>query len=125
MKIEIESGSSWIDVTDYFKLEGVDFGRHDVESPNAGRDLLGQMHRGRVAIKERLDLQTVPLDNTQTAALHGYIHPESFRVRLTPYPSTNAAKTFTVYSNEVKTHYLLKKSATVDLYTMTFPLVEV
>ena len=124
MTVEIDVNSSWVDITKYIKFEGLDFGRHDVEAPDAGRDLAGLMHRGRVAVKERLDLQTVPIDNATTALLHSYILPESVQVRLTPYPSTNAAKTFTIYSNEVKTHYLIHRADGRDIYTMTFPLVE-
>lgn len=124
MTVEVEVNSSWVDITKYIKFEGLDFGRHDVEAPDAGRDMAGDMHRGRVAIKERVDLQTVPIDNTGTALLHGYIRPESVRFRITPYPSTNAAMIMNVYSNEVKTHYLIHRADGRDIYTMTFPLVE-
>ena len=124
MTIEVKNNSTWVDITDYFKLEGVDFGRHDVEAPSAGRDMAGLMHRSRVAVKQRLDLQTVPLTNAQTALLYSYILPETVSFRISPYPSTNSAQTFVVYSNEVKVHYLIKKG-TGDLYTMSFPLVEV
>lgn len=124
MTVEVEYNSSWVDITDYIKFEGLDFGRHDVEAPDAGRDMAGLMHRGRVAIKERVDLQTIPIDNTETALLHSYIRPETVRFRITPYPSTNAAMIMVVYSNEVKTHYLIHRSDGRDIYTMTFPLVE-
>ena len=124
MTIEVESNYTWVDITNYFKFEGVDFGRHDVEAPSAGRDMSGKMHRSRVAVKQRLDLQTVPLTNAQTALLYSYILPENVRFRITPYPSTNSAQIFTVYSNEVSIHYLINREAG-DLYTMSFPLVEV
>lgn len=125
MTVEVEVSSSWVDITKYIKFEGLDFGRHDVESPESGRDMRGLMHRGRVAVKERVDLQTVPIDNTVTALLHSYILPETVRFRITPYPSTNAAMIMTMYSNEVKTHYLIHRANGTDIYTMTFPLVEV
>lgn len=125
MTVEVEYNSSWVDITAYIKFEGADFGRHDVEAPDAGRDMAGLMHRGRVAIKERVDLQTIPIDNTVTALLHSYVEPETVQFRITPYPSTNAAKIMTLYSNEVKTHYLIHRSDGRDIYTMTFPLVEV
>lgn len=125
MKIEVEYNSSWVDITKYIKYEGAEFGRHDVEAPSAGRTIDGKMHRNRVAIKERVDLSTVPIDNTVTALLHSYILPETVRFRITPYPSTNAPKIMTVYSNEVKTHYLIHRADGRDIYTMTFPLVEV
>ena len=125
MTVEVEYNSSWVDITDYIKFEGMDFGRHDVEAPNAGRNMSGTMIRARVAIKQRVDLQTVPLNNVETAALHTYILPPTVRFRISPYPSTNAPMILKLYSNEVKTHYLIHRSDGTDLFTMTFPLVEV
>ena len=125
MRVEVEYNGTWVDITDYIKFEGADFGRHDVEAPDAGRNLSGDMIRARVAIKQRVDLQTVPLDNVQTAALHTYILPPTVRFRISPYPSTNAPMIMTMYSNEVKTHYLMHRSDGTDIYTITFPLVEV
>lgn len=112
------------DITKYIKYQGVTFSRNDVEAPNAGRDMRGLMHRGRVAIKERMDIQTVQLTKAQAKILHDLLLPESFSVTVNPYPNTNASKTMTMYSNDVKTTYVIHRANGEDLQEMSFPLVE-
>lgn len=112
------------DITKYIKYQGVKFSREDVEAPDAGRDMSGLMHRGRVAIKERMDIETVPLTKSEVKILHDLLLPETFSVTVNPYPRTNASKTMTMYSNSVKTNYVISRTSD-DIQTMTFPLVEV
>jgi 7-cyano-7-deazaguanine synthase in queuosine biosynthesis len=112
------------DITKYIKYQGITFSRNDVEAPDAGRDLSGLMHRGRVAIKERMDIQTVQLTKAQAKILHDLLLPESFSVTVNPYPNTNASKTMTMYSNDVKTTYVIHRANGEDLQEMSFPLVE-
>ena len=112
------------DITKYIKYQGITFSRNDVEAPDAGRDMAGLMHRGRVAIKERMDIETVPLTKSEVAALHALLEPETFSVTVNPYPNTNASKTMTMYSNSVKTTYIIHRANGEDLQEMSFPLVE-
>ena len=112
------------DITKYIKHQGITFSRNDVEAPDAGRDLSGLMHRGRVASKERIDIETVILDKTEVAALHALLLPETITVTISPYPNTNASKQMTMYSNNIKTKHIISDVSN-DLYTVTFPLVEV
>lgn len=116
---------SGTDITPFIKYQGVTFSREDVEAPDAGRTLDGLMHRGRVAIKERMDVQTVQLTRTQAAQLHALLEPESFSVTVNPYPRTNASKTMTMYSNSIKTNYVIHRANGEDLQELSFPLVEV
>ena len=113
------------DITKYIKFGGLTFSRNDVEAPDAGRDLAGLMHRGRVAIKERMDIETVPLTKSEVAALHALLLPETFSVTVSPYPNTNASKTMTMYSNNIKTTYIIHRSSGEDIQSISFPLVEV
>lgn len=124
MTVEIYNGSSWVDITSYIKYQGITFSRNDVEAPDAGRTLDGIMHRGRVAVKERMDIETIPLTNAQSSALQTLLYPETIQVRVDPYPLTNASKTMTMYSNSVKTSYVIRK-ANDDYQSVSFPLVEV
>ena len=112
------------DITKYIKYQGLTFSRNDVEAPDAGRDLAGLMHRGRVAIKERMDIETIPLTKAEVASIQALIEPETFEVTVNPYPNTNASKTMTMYSNSVKTSYQLHRTSE-ELQVMSFPLVEV
>ncbi len=112
------------DITKWIKYQGITFSRNDVEAPDAGRDMSGLMHRGRVAIKERMDVQTVQLTRAEAAQLHALLLPESFPVTVNPYPNTNASKTMTMYSNDVKTTYVIHRESGEDLQELSFPLVE-
>ena len=113
------------DITKYIKYQGITFSRNDVEAPDAGRDMAGLMHRGRVAIKERMDIETVPLTKSEVAALHALLEPETISVTVNPYPNTNASKTMTMYSNNIKTTYIIHRSSGEDIQSISFPLVEV
>ena len=113
------------DITQYIKFGGLTFSRNDVEAPDAGRDMSGLMHRGRVAVKERIDIETVPLTKSEVAALHALLLPETFSVTVSPYPNTTASKTMTMYSNNIKTTYIIHRSSGEDIQSISFPLVEV
>lgn len=125
MTIEIYSGGTWVNITPYIAYQGITFSRNDVEAPDAGRTLDGIMHRGRVAIKEKIEIKTKPLTRAQTALIHGLLYPETFEVRVNPYPNTNASKTFTMYANNFKTSYIIHRENGEDIQSMSFPLVEV
>ena len=123
MKVEIynASTSAWVDITPLIAWKGLTFSRNDVDAPDTGRDMSGLMHRGRVASKEKMNVTTIPLTKTQSSTLQTLIYPESYQVRITPYPRTNAAQTLTVYSNNVNVKYLLNKN---DLQSLSFPMIE-
>lgn len=124
MTVEINNGSAWVDITPYIKYGGLTFSRNDVEAPDSGRTMDGVMHRARVAIKERMDIETIPLKKAQVATLQNLLYPETFQVRVNPYPQTNASVTMTMYSNSVKTTHVIHRHND-DLQSVSFPLVEV
>ena len=126
MTVEIYNGATgaWVDITPWIAYQGLTFSRNDVDAPDAGRDMSGLMHRGRVAEKEKMNIQTINLNNAQVAVLESIIDPESYYVRITPYPKTNSAEIFNVYSNNVKTNYVRKKPNGEDLFKVSFPLIE-
>ena len=55
MTVEIYNAgtSTWVDITPYIAFQGLTFSRNDVDAPDAGRDMSGLMHRGRVGVKEK------------------------------------------------------------------------
>ena len=125
MTVEINNGTTWVNITPWIKYQGITFSRNDVEAPDSGRTLDGIMHRGRVAVKEKIEISTVQLTRAQSAALQTLLYPETIQVRVTPYPRTNASATFTMYSNNVKTNYVIHRDSGEDLQELSFPLIEV
>lgn len=125
MKVEIYDNATdtWFDITPYIAYQGISFSRNDVDSPNAGRDMSGYMHRGRVSSKEKIEVKTVQLDNETAQFLSELLYPETINVRVTPLPRTGEQAVLSMYSNNVKTNYVICRGD-YDLLSMTFPLVE-
>lgn len=125
MTIEFSTnGSTWVDITDLIAWQGLTFSLNSVDAPDAGRDMSGLMHRGMVAIKEKMNIQTVQLTRAQVAGLFVYFQLDAFYVRVTPYPNTNASKILHVYTNNVKTTYVIHRQSGEDLQSLSFPLIE-
>lgn len=126
MTIEIydNSTSSWFDITPWIAWQGVTFSRNDVEAPNAGRDMSGFMHRGRVAVKEKMNINTIPLTRAESSKLQTLLYPENIQVRVNPYPRTNGMYIMSMYSNNVSVSYIEHKRWGDDLHRLSFPLIE-
>lgn len=126
MTVEINNAytNQWVDITPYIAWQGLTFSRNDVDGPEAGRDMTGTMHRGRVATKEKMEVKTVPLTRAQSAMIQNLLMPETFYVRVNPYPRTNGPYMMQMYSNNVKMSYLIHRKNGEDLQTLSFPLVE-
>lgn len=88
-----------VDCLPFVDDEGFAWGRNDIDSDQAGRTMDGQMHRGRIAIKKRLDITCKPLTTEQTIQLLNLIRPEFVEVEYTdPMDGLIYA---TMYSNNV------------------------
>ena len=125
MKVELSAnGSSWTDITPLIAWQGLTFSLNSVDAPDAGRDMSGFMHRGMIAIKEKMNIQTIQLTRAQVASLFAFLQLAAFYVRVTPYPNTNAAKTLHVYTNNVKTTYIIHRQSGEDLQSLSFSLIE-
>lgn len=126
MTVEIydSANSTWVDITPYIAWQGLTFSRNDVDAPDAGRDMSGLMHRGRVAVKEKMNIQTVTMTKQQSASLQTLLYPQSITVRVTPYPRTNASQIMTMYTNNVKTTYVVHRNNGDELQSLSFPLIE-
>lgn len=125
MKVEIKNSSNtWVDITKYIAWQGLTFSRNDVDAPDAGRDMSGLMHRGRVGVKEKMNINTVPLTKAESASIQQLLYPETIQVRVTPYPRTNAAQILSMYTNNVKTTYIIHRASGEDIQSLSFPLIE-
>lgn len=116
--------ATWFNITPWIAWQGLTFSRNDVDAPNAGRDMSGTMHRGRVAVKEKMNVQTIQLTRAQSAYLQSLLFPETILVRVTPYPRTNGPHSMSMYANDVKTTYVIHRENGEDLQSLSFPLVE-
>ena len=126
MKVEIFDSSinDYYDITPFIAWQGLTFSLNSVDSPDAGRDMTGLMHRGMIAIKEKMNVQTVQLTRAQVSKFMSLLSPAQFYVRVTPYPNTNSAKIMTMYSNNVKNTYVIHRASGEDLQSLSFPLIE-
>lgn len=126
MTVEIynASTSSWVDITPFIAWQGLTFSRNDVDAPDAGRDMSGLMHRGRVAVKEKMKIKTIQLTRAESAYIQSLLFPQSISVRVTPYPRTNAAHTMVMYTNNVETTYTIHRANGEDIQSLSFPLIE-
>lgn len=126
MTVEIYDSANavWVDITPWIAWQGLTFSRNDVDAPDAGRTMDGTMHRGRVASKEKMEVKTVQLTRAQSSRLQTLLFPESIQVRVTPYPRTNSVHVMKMYSNNVKTTYVIHRENGEDLQSLSFPLIE-
>ena len=126
MKVEIFYAytNQWVDITPYIAWRGLTFSRNDIDGPAAGHDMSGLLHRGRVASKQKMEVKTVPLTRAQSAMIQNLLYPETFYVRINPYPQTNGPIVLNMYSNNVKDTYLIHRANGEDLQALSFPLVE-
>ena len=124
MTVEIfdTANQTWFDITPWIAWQGLTFSRNDIDAWDAGRSMDGYMHRGRIAVKEKMNVQTVQLTRAQSSKLQSLLYPETIQVRVTPYPRTNGAYTMNMYSNNVKTTYVIHRENGEDLQSLSFPL---
>ena len=111
------------DILPYIAEDGIKWQRNDIESPDAGRTLDGLMHRGRVAMKVRLDITCKPLTSSQAMTLLRLIEPEYVTVQYTD--PVDGSVTRTMYSNNIPaTAATVYPDGTALWEGITFPLVE-
>ena len=112
-----------VDCMPYIDEEGFYWGRNDVESPQAGRTMDAEMHRGRIAIKKRLDITCKPLTTQQTKVLLNLIKPEFVEVEYTD-PMDGLVIT-SMYSNNVPaTVMCINEDGSPVWKGIKFPLVQ-
>ena len=90
-----------VNLLPYIAEDGLRWTRFDVEAPDTGRTLDGVMHRGRVAVKIRLDVTCRPLTSAEAAVVLNAIAPQYVTVRYTDPMYGSVTKT--MYSNNIPT----------------------
>ncbi len=113
-----------IDMIPYIAYGGLKWQRSDVDGPNAGRTLDGEMNRDRVATKIRWDVTCRPVTSSELAKILQAIEPEYVTVTYMD-PTTNKKKNGTFYSNNIPAQFLMVNSGGVEYWTgLTFPLIQ-
>ena len=112
-----------VNLLPYIVEDGIKWTRFDVEAPDTGRTLDGVMHRGRVAVKVRLDVTCRPLTAAETATVLNAIAPEFVTVRYEDPMQGSVSKT--MYSNNIPTLCsTVSPDGTARWEGLAFPLIE-
>ena len=112
-----------VDILPFIKYKGIKYTRNDIDSENAGRSLDGLMHRGRIAIKVKLEISCRSLNNSEIQTLFNAILPEYVNVEYVDPLEGHVTKTF--YSNNVPaTFAMVKPDGECWWDDIDFPLIE-
>ena len=112
-----------VNLLPYIAEDGLKWTRFDVEAPDTGRTLDGVMHRGRVAVKVRLDVICRPLTAQEAATVLGAIAPEFVTVRYEDPMFGSVSKT--MYSNSIPALCAtVYPDGTARWEGLAFPLIE-
>lgn len=115
---------SGVDMTPYIARNGLKWQRADVDGPNAGRLMNGDMERDLVATKIRFDVTCRPLTGAELARILQAINGEYVTVRYTN-PMTNGVTTGTFYSNNYPATLIGTVLNGQEYWSgLTFPLVQ-
>lgn len=112
-----------VNMVPFIAYQGLKWQRSDVEAPDAGRTLDGEMHRGRVATKIRLDITCRPLTASEASTVLNAILPEYVSVQYSDPMSGVVTKE--MYSNNNPASFLIRHPDGTEWWSgITFPLIE-
>lgn len=112
-----------INILPYVAHKGIKWQRSDLDGPDAGRTLDGEMQRERVATKIRMDITCRPLRSSETTIVLNAILPEYVTVHYTDPMYGEVTKV--MYSNNNPASHMLLQPDGVEWWDgITFPLIE-
>lgn len=118
------SSGAWFDMTPYIAYNGLKQSRNDIDAPNSGRDTQdGLMHRARVAVKKRIDVNCRMLLKSELNAVLSAVYPEWLQVRYID-DTTGVLTTKKMYSNNISSSFLLEKNGKQWHSGVVIPLIE-
>lgn len=114
-----------VDLVPYIAFGGLKWQRNDVESPNAGRTIQGNMERGRQATKIRLDITCRILNSSELQTVLQAIYPVTVSVDYYD-PMYGQRGNVEMYCNNNNAEYCIKRENGEELWhNITFALIEV
>jgi hypothetical protein len=112
-----------VDITRYVRYQGFKWSRNDVDGPNAGRNIIAEMIRDRVATKIRIDITCVPLTKAEHNMIMNLIMPEFVTVQYDD--PVYGFTTKTMYANNNDSEYCIRKPNGIEYWNnVSFPLIE-
>lgn len=112
-----------VDFMPFIAKQGVKWQRNDIDAANSGRTMDGQMQRGRVATKIRLDITCRPLTAEEARLVLTTILPEYVSVDYYD-PMSGYRSGISMYSNNNPACFLIEKPEDDWWSGITFPLIE-
>lgn len=119
------ANGEYVPIHKFIGFGGVKHTRYDVDGPNAGRNLQGDMIRDRVALKNRWDLTlTGAILSTDAQKIQQMTYPVSFHIKTDfPFGSMNV---YHVYSNNNPVQFCIKRADGTEYYSgATLNFVEI
>lgn len=120
-------GDLYIDgfyMTPYIAFGGLQWQWSDIDDSDTGRDLAGDLRRGRVATKRRIDVTCRILKSPELSKVLTAIRPEFVSV-MAYDPQQGRMVTMTMYSNNYPvTFCMMKPDGTVWWSGLSFPLIQ-
>lgn len=112
-----------VDFMPFIAKQGVKWQRNDIDAPNSGRTMDGQMQRGRVSTKIRLDITCRPLTAEEAMLVLNALLPEYVYVDYYD-PMTGYRYNVEMYANNNPASFLIEKPEDDWWGGITFPLIE-
>lgn len=114
------------DFSDIVVAGGLKVSRNDIDSPKTGRSKMNaKMHRKRLAIKRKLSVTCLRMNNARMAALADALMPETIKVRFIDPYSGGVAVEKEFYGSSVESTTLVTIGDDVYWDGTTFNLIEV
>ena len=123
--VKPHGSGTYKELTQYIAFSGIKWSRNDIDASDAGRDTYdGLLHRSRVAVKARLDVNCIPLKADAMADVLQAIYPEWLDVKFFD-PQQGGYREAVMYSNNVNAQFLMmNKDGTSYWQGLSFPLIE-
>lgn len=113
-----------VSILDYIAHDGLKWSKHDVDGPNAGRNMNGTMIRDRVATKIRIDIKCRPLTSSEILSVLGLLTGDTVTVRY--YDPCEGLITKAMYANNYSVTESIMYNDATGLWTgLEFPLIEI
>lgn len=112
-----------VNIAPYVGFNGLEYQLSDVDSPNAGRNMAGEMERGKITEKEKWSLKFVPLTTSQIAAILSAVSDEYVEVSFLS-PRHGSTVTKQMYVGDRSAAHMFERGGTVYWKDLSFSLIE-
>lgn len=109
-----------VNILPFVAEKGIKWQRNDIDGPNAGRTMDGEMHRERITSKVRLDITCLPLYSSDAQTVLNAIAAEYVEVEYMDPMYGYVIKT--MYSNNTPATYINTRTNMWE--GIAFPLIE-